>query len=100
MPATPETISQDEWTALGRAVNIAHAIATGSIETVTTAIKEERAVKGTAGELAILNAMAALRVAGEAQITIANQAIERLRACALMVNEEALARLDVGTERA
>jgi hypothetical protein len=88
-------ISADEWSRIGRAVNIAHDIATGSPELVIAAIQYERAVKGTEGERGIITGMHALRSAAEAQARLADQAIERLQECARVVNDLALGQLAV-----
>jgi hypothetical protein len=87
-------ITPDEWNILGTTLSVAHAIATETPETLVAMIKTERGRVGTVRERALLTALDALREAADSQARIADQAIKRLRICAKMVNDEALAQLD------
>jgi hypothetical protein len=90
------SFSGEAWTKLGGAIELALRIVEANPDELVAIIKAGRLGMGTGGEQALLSAMTAIREGAQAQIGLAEAAIEMIRGCAGLADNAALAALSAG----
>jgi hypothetical protein len=90
------SFSGEAWIKLGGAIELAIRIVEANSDELVAIIQAGRLGMGTGGEQALLSAMTAIRTGAQAQIGLADAAIEIIRGCALLADNAALAALDAG----
>jgi hypothetical protein len=98
-PVMTEPPFSETWAKLGATVELAGRISAADPAELVAIITAGRLGMGTGGEQALLSAMTAMRKAAEAQIELADAAIEIIVGCSNLANEASLATIGPG-ERA